>query len=234
MMIEGNLVLSLNNVSVSYRRRAGFMRWDKFWALNDVSFDLFQGETLGVIGRNGAGKSSLLKVLAGIISVDKGKVFNNECSISMLGLQVGFIPHLTGRENAIMSGMLMGLSKREMEMKLKDIIEFSELGDFFDEPVRSYSIGMKARLGFSTAIQVDPDILLIDEVLGVGDAHFRSKSAEVIKSKIKSNKTIVFVSHNINMIRNLCNRVVWIERGNVVQVGETSKILPVYEASCTR
>ena len=223
-------VLSLNNVSASYRRRAGFMRWSKFWALKNISLSLFKGETLGVIGRNGSGKSTLLKVLSGIIDVDSGVACNNGYSVSMLGLQVGFIPHLSGRENAIMSGMLMGATRSVMETKLENIIEFSGLDDFFDEPVKSYSIGMRARLGFSTAIQLDPDVLLIDEILGVGDVDFRHKSSEVIKSKIKSNKTVVFVSHNVNMVQSLCDRVVWIEHGSLVDIGETSKILPVYEA----
>ncbi len=128
---RGEPVLSLKSVAVSYRRRTGILRWNKYWALQDVSFDLYHGETLGVIGRNGAGKSTLLRVLADIISPDRGRVQRNECSVAMLSLQLGFIPHLTGRENAVLSGMLMGLRRSEVERRMESIIDFSELGGFY-------------------------------------------------------------------------------------------------------
>lgn len=205
--------LSLKNVAVSYRRRAGMLRWSRYWALNDVSFDLYHGETLGIVGKNGAGKSTLLRVLAGIIAPDRGELVNYGCRVSLQSLRVGFIEHLTGRENAILSGMLLGLRRDYVEGAMDKIIEFSGLGEFIDQPVKMYSTGMKARLGFSVSIQMDPDVLLIDEVLGVGDAEFRKKSSEAMKEKIHSNKTVVIVSHNDKMIGELCDRVVLIDRG---------------------
>lgn len=217
-------VLRIKNVGVSYRRRAGFFRWSHYCALKDVSFDLYHGETLGVIGRNGAGKSTLLKLLAGIISPDCGEITNSGCSVSLLSLQAGFIPNLTGRENAILSGMLLGLHRMEIEKKMDQIVSFSGLEDFIDEPVKSYSVGMRARLGFSVAFQADPDVLLIDEVLGVGDAEFKKKSAEAMQSKINSNKTIVLVSHDERLIDSLCDRKILIEGGVSKTIQEVATI----------
>jgi lipopolysaccharide transport system ATP-binding protein len=203
-------------------------RWAQYWALKDISLDLYHGETLGIIGRNGVGKSTLLRVLSGIIVPDRGRVANVGISASLLSLQVGFIPQLTGRENAVLSGMLMGLHRREVEEKMDAIIEFSELGSFFDQPVRSYSVGMRARLGFSVAIQTDPDVLLIDETLGVGDAAFQKKSSEAMREKIRSNKTVVLASHMTQTVRDLCDRVVWIENGTARLEGNTEAVVSAY------
>jgi len=228
---HGDLVLRAEDVAVSYRKNAGLFNPKKFWALKDVSFDLFHGETLGVIGGNGAGKSTLLRLLAGIIAPDKGRITHDALNISLLGLSVGFISHLTGRNNAVLSGMLMGMRREEIEGKIDDIIEFAEIGEFIDEPVRSYSSGMRARLGFSVAIQADPDILLIDETLGVGDARFAKKSSRAMRQKIKSNKTIVLVSHSEKMIRRMCDRVVWIDKGVTRREGDTNSIMDEYMES---
>lgn len=228
---HGDLVLRAENVAVSYRKNKGLFNPQKFWALNDISFDLYHGETLGVIGGNGAGKSTLLRVLAGIIAPDKGAITHDELTISLLGLNVGFISHLTGRNNAVLSGMLMGMRRTEIEGKLDDIIAFAEIGDFIDEPVRSYSSGMRARLGFSVAMQADPDILLIDETLGVGDARFSRKSSRAMRQRIKSNKTIVLVSHSEKMVRRLCDRVVWIDKGKTRREGDTNAIMDEYMES---
>jgi lipopolysaccharide transport system ATP-binding protein len=228
---HGDLVLRAEDVAVTYRKNAGLFKPKKFWALKDVSFDLFHGETLGVIGGNGAGKSTLLRLLAGIIAPDKGRIIHDELNISLLGLNVGFISHLTGRNNAVLSGMLMGARREEIEAKLDDIIEFAEIGEFIDEPVRSYSSGMRARLGFSVAIQADPDILLIDETLGVGDARFARKSSKAMRQKIKSNKTIVLVSHSEKMVRRMCDRVVWIDKGVSRREGDTDSIMDEYMES---
>ena len=228
---HGDLVLRAEDVAVSYRKNAGLFKPKKFWALKDVSFDLFHGETLGVIGGNGAGKSTLLRLLAGIIAPDKGKITHDALNISLLGLNVGFISHLTGRNNAVLSGMLMGMRREEIEGKIDDIIEFAEIGEFIDEPVRSYSSGMRARLGFSVAIQADPDILLIDETLGVGDARFAKKSSKAMRQKIKSNKTIVLVSHSEKMVRRMCDRVVWIDKGVSRREGDTNSIMDEYMES---
>ena len=224
-------VLRVESVAVSYRKNAGLFNPKKFWALKDVSFELYHGETLGVIGGNGAGKSTLLRLLAGIIAPDSGTITHDELVISMLGLNVGFISHLTGRNNAVLSGMLMGMRRKEIESKLDDIVEFAEIGEFIDEPVRSYSSGMRARLGFSVAIQADPDILLIDETLGVGDARFAKKSSRAMKEKIRSNKTIVLVSHSEKMVRKMCDRVVWIDKGKSLREGDTDSIMDDYMES---
>ena len=147
---------------------------------------------------------------------------------SLLSLQVGFVNHLTGRENAVLSGMLLGMRRKEVERNMKNIIEFSELEEFIDQPVRVYSSGMRARLGFSVSVFCEPEILLIDETLGVGDAEFRKKSAKAMHDKIRSDGTIVFVSHGSSQVRNLCDRVVWMENGEVKAVGNTEDILEQY------
>lgn len=232
MMDDGKIILSLRNIGLSYTRRAGLLRHSRFWALKDVSFELFHGETLGIIGRNGVGKSTVLRLIAGILSPDRGEIIRHEpLRASLLALQVGFIPHLTGRQNAVLSGLLLGLGRSEIETRLPQILEFSELGDFIDQPVRSYSMGMKARLGFSVAYHADPDILLVDEVLGVGDVDFRKKSADAIREISKSNKTVVIVSHNVDLILNLCDRVVWIENGHTRAVGPTDTLVAQYRQS---
>lgn len=225
-------VLAVRHVGVSYPRRRGLLRRaERFWALQDVSFELHHGETLGIVGRNGAGKSTLLRVLAGIISPERGKVMSNGYRASLLSLQVGFVPHLTGRENAILSGMLLGLRRQQVKAKMSEIVSFAELEEFIDEPVGSYSAGMKARLGFAVAFQADPDILLLDEILGVGDAEFRQKSQAAMRSKIRSNKTVVLVSHSGPVIRELCDRVVWIEGGVSRAEGSTEAVLEQYHAT---
>lgn len=231
-MDKQQIILSLKNVGLSYTRRTGLLRHEKFWALQDVSFDLCHGETLGIIGKNGVGKSTVLRLIAGIMSPDRGEVIRYESlRASLLALQVGMIPHLTGKQNAILGGLLLGLSRPDIEALLPRIIEFSELGEFIAQPVRSYSMGMKARLGFSVAIYADPDILLIDEVLGVGDVDFRKKSADAIREISKSNKTVVIVSHNTELVRSLCDRVVWIEHGHTQGVGLTNTMLEQYGQS---
>lgn len=227
-MSTDETLISIQNISVSYSMRSGLFEWSKFSPLNKVSFDLHRGETTGIIGRNGAGKSTLLRLIAGILEPDSGRIFNNGARVSLLALGVGFVPHLSGRQNAMLSGMLLGLKKVEIERKINAIIEFSDLGPFFEQPLRTYSSGMRARLGFSVAIQVDPDVLLIDEVLGVGDENFRQKSTTEMKRLIKSDKTIVLVSHNMAVVRELCDRVVWIEDGTVKNADDTETVLKLY------
>lgn len=223
--------MSLNGVGVSYRRRAGVLRWNRYWALNNVTFDLFRGETLGVIGRNGAGKSTLLRIMAGIISPDRGEITRNNCTASLLSLQVGFIPHLTGRENAILSGMLLGMHREVIEKAMPEIIDFSGLADFIDQPVRTYSTGMSARLGFSVSIQINPDVILVDEVLGVGDAEFRAKSSQAMREKISSDKTVVIVSHDETTLKNLCDRVIWVTGDGKSEFGQVDDVLSSYKKS---
>lgn len=225
------LAISVENIGVAYRRKSGVFRQEKFWALNDVSFDVYHGETLGIIGRNGAGKSSLLRVLAGIVKPDKGSLINHGVTASLLSLQVGFVNHLTGRENAILSGMMLGLTKNDVLELMDDIREYSDIGEFFDQPVNSYSSGMRARLGFSVAIYVNPDVILLDEVLGVGDIEFREKSGETIRAIIKSDKTVVLVSHNGAVIKRLCDRVIWVDDMRSKMEGEPEKVVSSYEES---
>ncbi len=218
-------------MGVCYTRRSGLMRSSKFWALHDVSFDLMHGETIGIVGHNGAGKSTLLRVLAGILAPDLGQMVMHGGRASLLSLQVGFIPYLSGRDNVVLSGILLGLTRRQVLARMDDIIDFAELGDFIDEPMRSYSSGMKARLGFAVAFQADPDVLLIDEVLGVGDAAFRAKSAAVMREKINSDKTVVMVTHSEETVLELCDRVVWIDHGVTRKVGPTREVMDEYRAS---
>ncbi len=226
-----NKILQLDNVGIYYRRKGGFLGLggDAFWALKDISLSIYQGETLGIIGRNGAGKSTLLQLLAGILQPDKGTIKKlMDYRTSLLALQLGFIPYLSGRENAILSGMLMGMSRKEVEQKLPHIIEFSELGDFIDQPVITYSSGMGARLGFSVAYYADPDVLLVDEVLGVGDAEFSVKSSAAMYEKMQSNKTVIFVSHQTQLVQQICTRLVWIEDGCTILEGDPNTVLTAY------
>lgn len=228
--INNRMILSLEHVGLYYSRRQGFMKRTCFWALQDVSFDLFAGETLGVVGRNGVGKSTLLKVLAGIITPNAGKVVTRQSDlrISLISLGAGFVPFLSGRENAILGGMMLGATKKEMLSRIEDIAIFSELDGFFEEPVQTYSTGMRARLGFSVAFHLEPDVLLLDEVLGVGDESFKKKSTSAMREKIKSNKTVVLVSHNVALLKEVCDRVVWIEEGKTLVQGEVAGVLDAY------
>lgn len=228
MIDKKEIVLSLHNVGVHYRRRVKTK--DKgIWALKDISFDLYKGETLGVIGRNGVGKSTLLRVLAGIIEPDRGNIINQGSRVSLLSLQVGFVAHLTGRENAILSAMLLGMRRDVAKNKLNEIIDFSGIGDFIDEPVGNYSSGMRARLGFAVSFAVQSDILLIDEVLGVGDDEFKKKSTAAMKERIKSSLTVVIVAHDIRTIRENCDRVLWLDKGIIVAEGKTEDVLSSYQ-----
>jgi lipopolysaccharide transport system ATP-binding protein len=216
-------------VGVHYERRHGIFRSQRFWALEDISFSLYHGETLGIIGRNGAGKSTLLRLLAGIIGPDRGRVEQHGCRASLLSLQAGFLPRLSGRENAILSGILLGLSRKSVLRKLASIFEFAELQDAIDEPLHTYSAGMRARLGFAVAFQANPDILLVDEVLGVGDQQFREKSSLALRELICSDKTVVLVSHNLDTIRDLCDRLVWIKDRRTFREGATDDVLQEYQ-----
>lgn len=226
---HGERLLRLENVGVSYRRHGGFRRQRPYWALEDVSFEIYRGETLGIIGRNGVGKSTLLRLLAGIIQPDRGAIqLDCPCHISLLSLQVGFVPQLTGWENAVLSGLLLGMRRKEIESRMSEIIAFAELENFIDQPISTYSTGMRARLGFSVAFQADPDILLVDEVLGVGDAEFREKSEHAMRQKIRSNRTVVLVSHNPQTISNLCDRALWIEKGCTRLESDPDSVLAAY------
>ena len=222
-------IVSLRSVGVCYRSRGRlFGRASKYWALSDVTFDMYPGETIGLIGRNGAGKTTLLKAIAGIIETDRGSIEHSEINLSMLSLQVGFLPQLSGRENAILSGMFLGLERKAAELRVADIEAFADLGGHFNEPLATYSSGMRARLGFSCALHSAAEVLLIDEVLGVGDQEFRAKSNTAIKELIRSNRTVLLASHNLATIRELCDRVVWIDNGRVRAAAPTREVLDQY------
>ena len=222
-------IVSLRSVGVCFRSRGHLLgRGSEYWALSDVSFDVFPAETIGIVGRNGAGKTTLLKAIAGIIEPDQGSIGRADINLSMLSLQVGFLPQLSGRENAVLSGMLLGLERTAAERRVADIEAFADLGSHFDEPLATYSSGMRARLGFSCALYSAAEVLLIDEVLGVGDQDFRAKSNAAIKGLIRSNRTVLLASHNLLTIRELCDRVVWIENGTLRAVAATGEVLDQY------
>ncbi len=228
--MKAGIALSLQDVGMAYRRRTGILRSARVWALQSVSFEVKTGETLGIIGRNGAGKSSLLRLLANISRPSSGTINAHSQFISLLSLDLGFIGNLSGRHNIRISGMLYGLSRTRIEELLPEITEYSELGEAIDNPVSTYSAGMKARLGFATATVVEPDILLIDEILGVGDLAFRKKSSASMRNRLKSDKTAIFVSHSMHEVRALCDRVVWLENGGVEMTGSPDEVIPSYEA----
>jgi len=222
--------ISLQNVSVSYKLSGNLFRRKKYFeVLKSVNLDIYPGETLGILGRNGSGKSTLLRIVSGVIRPDGGKLINNGVSVSLLALQAGFDPDLNGRDNAIFSGMLQGYSRREVEARLDEIYEYSELEEFFFEPVRTYSTGMRARLGFSITTIISPDVLLVDEVLGVGDKHFREKAERTMAAKFMSQQTIVLVSHSHQQIERLCDRAVLIDEGVTFASGGPSEVLNLYE-----
>lgn len=200
----------------------------EFWALRDVSFRVRRGEMFGVIGANGSGKSTLLLVLAGILRPDTGWVRVNGRVSTLLTVGAGFDQDLTGRENIFLSGAFIGLTKPEIEARCDEIIRFSELGDFINVPVRRYSSGMRARLGFAIATSIEPDILLLDEVMGVGDAAFQEKSRERLLALMKKANAIVVVTHDMNFVRELCNEALWLRDGTVAALGDAREVAEAY------
>lgn len=202
---------------------------DEFWALNDVSFELKKGDRLGILGLNGAGKSTLLKVIAGVFKPTEGRVVKNGTMAPMLELGAGFDPQYTGAENIFLYGSVLGLSKEFLKEKYNEIVEFSELGDFINVPLKNYSSGMKARLGFSIVTQVKPDILILDEVLAVGDAKFRKKSEAKVMEMFDQGVTVLFVSHSLAQVKRLCNKAILLEHGQIIAAGEIDEVSKVYE-----
>lgn len=199
-----------------------------FWALRGVNFAMEQGECLGIIGKNGAGKSTLLSLILGTIYPTKGGIKVSERVTPLLELGAGFHPDLTGRENIIINGVLLGLTKDEVMERMEDIIRFSEIIKFIDMPVRTYSSGMYLRLAFSVAIHAEPKLMLIDEVLSVGDEAFQKKSRDALLQLIKRGITTIFVSHNLNAVKEMCNRVIWLDGGEIRADGEPEKIVDEY------
>ena len=201
----------------------------KFTALENVSFKVKKGETFGIIGPNGAGKSTLLKILCGIMKPTTGRIAVNGSLSALLELGTGFHPELTGRENILINGLILGLSKKEIMAKYDEIIEFSGVKDFIDEPIKTYSSGMQVRLSFSVAVNVNPDVLVLDEVLAVGDAEFQAKSRKRIEEFINGGRTVLLVSHDKKSILDYCSEAVLLYKGNVVATGQTRDVVDKYE-----
>ena len=226
---EKKVLLSLRNIAVRYRQSRNVFRKKSYSAIKNVSFDVYAGDSLGVIGRNGAGKSTLLRVIGGVITPDAGVYINNNTRVALLALQAGFDVELNGRLNAVLNGILLGFTREQVDQKLDQIIEFAELGVFIDRPLKTYSTGMVARLAFSIAHLLEPDVLLVDEVLAVGDVEFREKSFDAMRKKLLSDQTIILVSHDAETIKSLCTRAVWIENGVTRMVGHPAEIVDAYE-----
>ena len=234
-----NIAITVDNLHITYRGlkktsiRASWSKLSKielFKALKGVSFEVEQGKILGIIGKNGSGKSTMLRAIAGIFSPDKGKIDLHGNTISLLSIGVGFNKKLTGKENIYLSGMLLGFSQEEISKKEKEIIEFADIGSFIDKPVKTYSSGMYSKLAFAITAILETDIMLIDEVLSVGDAKFKEKSYNKMKELISDDhRTVIIVSHSLGTISELCNEVLWLNDGEIVMIDTPDKVLPKYK-----
>lgn len=227
--MNNDKILSLKEFVTTALR--GKLNYQDFTALENVSFTVDKGETLGLIGRNGAGKSTMLKVISGILKPTEGSVVTCGNVVPMLELGSGFDMDLTGRENIFLNGAILGYSEEFLNEKCQEIIEFSELGDFINIPIRNYSSGMLARLAFSVATVVHPDILIVDEILSVGDAQFQEKSRARMMELMGGGTTVLFVSHSLEQIREMCSKVVWLDHGKVMMSGPTDQVCDAYEQS---
>ncbi len=205
------------------------IRFQEFWALNDVCIELKQGERLGILGFNGAGKSTLLKTIAGVLKPTKGSIMTKGKIVPLLELGAGFEPQYTGAENIYLYGAVLGYSKEFIKSKYDEIVEFSELGDFINVPIKNYSSGMKARLGFAIATIVEPEILILDEVLSVGDAKFKKKSEKKIMSMFDKGVTVLFVSHSLEQVKRLCDKAIILEKGKIIASGPVEEVAKIYE-----
>lgn len=235
-----NIAVTVKDLHISYRGlkktsiRASWKHFgDKvevFEALKGVSFEIEEGKILGIIGQNGAGKSTMLRAIAGIFSPDKGTIDLHGRTISLLSIGVGFNKKLTGKENIYLSGMLLGFSEEEIAAKEKEIIEFADIGDFIKKPVKTYSSGMYSKLAFAITAILETDIMLIDEVLSVGDAKFKEKSYNKMKELISdTHRTVIIVSHSLDTISELCDEVLWLEKGEVIMKGSAEEVIPKYQ-----
>ena len=211
------------------RKIRGKIKTNEFWALKGVSCDVHKGEVLGIIGRNGSGKSTLLKCISGILKPTRGSVTCHGNIVPMLELGSGFDPDLTGRENVFLNGAILGYTEDFLKEKFDEIHAFSELGDFIDVPIRNYSSGMMARLAFSVATVVNPQILIVDEILSVGDESFQTKSRARMMELMSGGTTVLFVSHSLSQIREMCDHVLWLDSGEVKMYGETQEVCDGYE-----
>lgn len=237
-------MIEVENVSISYKMMKDRVKsikeyivqvlkhkiqYEEFRALNNVSFEVKKGEVMGIIGKNGAGKSTLLKVISGILKPSEGRVRLKGNVVPMLELGSGFDFDLSGRENIFLNGAILGYSEEFLKNKFDEILEFSELKDFIDVPIRNYSSGMVMRLAFSVATQVNPEILIVDEILAVGDSVFQEKSKAKMLELMSGGTTVLFTSHSIEQIKEMCDRVIWLDKGNVMEIGEPNDICGKYE-----
>ena len=240
-------IIKVDNVSMHFRmdknKTTSLKEWvvthllgkqqhEEFHALNNVSFEVKRGEIMGIIGRNGAGKSTLLKVISGIYKPTHGSVVTAGRVAPMLELGSGFDPELSGHDNVFLNGAILGFSQEFLKSKYDEIVEFSELGEFIHMPIKTYSSGMMMRLAFSVATLIEPEILIVDEILAVGDASFQAKSRARILDLMTNGTTVLYVSHDLGQIRNMCDRVVWLEHGSVLEVGSANKVCDAYANKC--
>jgi len=234
-------VIRLEGVSKEFRRQkgrtlrelvaclmAGQPFWEPFYALHDVTLSVAEGETLGIIGRNGSGKSTILKIIAGVTAPTEGRVYVRGRVSPLIELGAGFHPDLTGRENIFMNASILGMSNAQVRERFQDIVSFAELWEFIDMPVKRYSSGMYVRLGFAVAVHCEPDILLVDEVLAVGDLAFQEKCLRKMKEFQERGVTIVLVSHSLEMVQEFCHRVIWLDEGRVRAEGPPEVMIPLY------
>jgi len=238
-----NYILEIKNVSMRFnlhkekinsikvyilKAMKGQLEYNNFYALKNVSFNVRKGERVGILGLNGAGKSTLLKAIAGVYKPTEGTIIKRGKIIPLLELGAGFERQYTGRENVFLYGSFLGYSREFIESKFDEIVAFSELGKFIDVPVENYSSGMRARLGFAIATVVQPEILILDEVLSVGDARFRKKSEQKIRSLMKDDVTVLFVSHNANQVKNICNKAIILDHGQLIAHGDAEEMCDIY------
>ena len=237
---KDNIAITVKNLHITYRGlkktsiRASWKhladKVELFHALKGVSFEVEEGKILGIIGKNGSGKSTMLKAIGGIFSPDKGKIDLHCHSISLLSIGVGFNKKLTGKENIYLSGMLLGFSEEEIKKKKKEIIEFADIGNFINKPVKTYSSGMYSKLAFAITAILETDIMLIDEVLSVGDVQFQKKSYNKMRELISDDKrTVIIVSHNLETIKELCDEILWLNDGEIKMIGKAEDVIPKYK-----
>ena len=235
-----NIALEVSHVSIDYRNlmhmsmhqsllQKGIKRTDIIRAVDDISFSVQKGKILGIVGRNGSGKTTLLRSIAGIFRPDEGYIYTKGNRVSLMAIGIGFNPNNTGRENILKSGMLLGCDLEYVKERMDEIIEFSELGDFIERPVRTYSSGMYSKLSFAVTAILDTDIMLVDEVLSVGDEHFRKKSYKKMEELMMSNRTVLIVSHATDTLKKFCDEILWINDGKYMKLGPTDEVLEKYD-----
>ncbi len=246
---DNDILIDVDNVSMRFKlpsekvdnlkeafikRITRKLKFKEFWVLKDINLQLRRGESLAIIGRNGAGKSTLLSLISGIFYATKGTIRTRGKIVPLLKLGAGFDPNSTGKENVFLNGAILGFDKKQLQEKYQEIVEFAELQDFMNVAIKNYSSGMLARLGFAIAVSVRPDIMIIDEILSVGDAPFQKKCAEKIAELQKSGTTFLLVSHNLTRVKELCQKAIWIKDGNVVMQGTASEVASAYSKDCSK